>query len=112
MRSMWRHISRGSLVRTLLQNLGIGRRVISRLMLPIRALRSDDRSNDDRSLLASIAGRRDHYLKNEDYCAGDKRASKQLPALGSTTAELIRVEHHKVPDAHCRPAGHPLHAVR
>ena len=81
-------------------------------MLRIRALRRDDRSNDDRSHPASTAGRRGHHLKSEDYCAGDKRASKQLPALGSTTAELIRVEYHKVPDAHRRPAGHPLHAIR
>ena len=32
--------------------------------------------------------------------------------LRSTTAELIRVKRHKFPDAHRRPAGHPLHAVR
>src|SRR5215475_6529051 len=56
MRSMWRHISRGSLVRTLPQNLETGQRAISRLMLRIRAVRRDDRSNDDRALLASTAG--------------------------------------------------------
>ena len=32
--------------------------------------------------------------------------------LRPTTAELIRVKRHKFPDAHRRPAGHPLHAVR
>src|SRR5262245_27367651 len=32
--------------------------------------------------------------------------------LRSATAELLRVQRHKVPDAHRRPAGHPLHAVR
>jgi hypothetical protein len=33
-------------------------------------------------------------------------------ALRSTTAELIRVKRHEFPDAHRRPAGHALHAVR
>src|SRR5215813_3040727 len=37
MRSMWRHTSRGSPVRTLPQKLGTGRRAISRLMLRTRA---------------------------------------------------------------------------
>jgi len=32
--------------------------------------------------------------------------------LRSTTAELIRVKRHALPDAHWRPTGHPLHAVR
>jgi hypothetical protein len=32
--------------------------------------------------------------------------------LRSPPAELLRVQRHKVPDAHRRPAGHPLHAVR
>src|SRR5215470_77912 len=37
MRSMWRHTSRGSPVRTLPQSLETGRRAISRLMLRTRA---------------------------------------------------------------------------
>jgi hypothetical protein len=32
--------------------------------------------------------------------------------LRSTTAELSRVKRHKLPDAHWRPAGHQLHAIR
>ena len=32
--------------------------------------------------------------------------------LRPTAAELIRVKRHKLLDAHRRPAGHPLHAVR
>ena len=40
------------------------------------------------------------------------RATASLVSTRSTTAELIRVERHKVPDAHGRPSGHPLHAVR
>jgi hypothetical protein len=47
------------------------------------------------------------------------RVSGRLPRvvrrggpLRSTTAELICVKGHKVPDAHRRPAGYPLHAVR
>ena len=32
--------------------------------------------------------------------------------LRSTTAKLIRVKRHKFSDAHRRPAGDPLHAVR
>jgi hypothetical protein len=30
----------------------------------------------------------------------------------ATHAELIGVKRDKFPDTHCRPAGHPLHAVR
>src|ERR1700730_17500873 len=32
--------------------------------------------------------------------------------LGATSAELLRVKRHKFPDAHRRPTGHPLDAVR
>src|SRR5258705_5683230 len=33
-------------------------------------------------------------------------------SLGPTAAELVRVKRHELADAHRRPAGHPLHAVR
>ena len=45
----------------------------------------------------------------------EKACSHSLGAvclLGATSAELLRVKRHKFPDAHRRPAGHPLHAVR
>ena len=46
--------------------------------------------------------------------------TRRLPAvlfgaiylLGATSAELLGVKRHKFPDAHRRPAGHPLDAVR
>ena len=41
-----------------------------------------------------------------------QRVVRRGGPLRSTTAELIRVKRHKFPDAHRRPAGHPLHAVR
>src|SRR6202011_5814629 len=45
----------------------------------------------------------------------EKAYSRALGAvclLGTTSAELLRVKRHKFPDAHRRPAGHPLDAVR
>src|SRR5260370_9584189 len=45
----------------------------------------------------------------------EKSCSRALGAvclLGATSAELLRVKRHKFPDAHRRPAGHPLDAVR
>src|SRR6266446_5681399 len=44
-----------------------------------------------------------------------KACSRALGAvclLGATSAELLRVKRYKFPDAHRRPAGHPLDAVR
>jgi hypothetical protein len=41
-----------------------------------------------------------------------QRVVRRGGPLRSTTAELIRVKRHKFPDAHRRPASHPLHAVR
>jgi hypothetical protein len=43
---------------------------------------------------------------------GDLIRVRRGGPLRSTTAELLRVKRHKFPDAHRRPAGHPLHAVR
>ncbi len=40
------------------------------------------------------------------------RALGALCLLGATSAELLGVKRHKFPDAHRRPAGHPLDAVR
>src|SRR5580704_8254291 len=41
-----------------------------------------------------------------------RRCCSARRTLQSTTAELLRVKRHKFPDAHRRPAGQPLHAVR
>jgi hypothetical protein len=41
-----------------------------------------------------------------------RRVVRRGGPLRPTTAELIRVQRHKFPDAHRRPAGRPLHPVR
>src|SRR2546426_11277945 len=56
-----------------------------------------------RSLRAVIGGAASLVISNPDH-------TKE--GLRPTAAELIRVKRHKLPDAHRRPAGHPLHAVR
>jgi hypothetical protein len=56
-----------------------------------------------RSLRAVIGGAASLVISNPDH-------TKER--LRPTAAELIRVKRHKLPDAHRRPAGHPLHAVR
>src|SRR3989441_1070678 len=56
-----------------------------------------------RSLRAVIGGAASLVISNPDHTK---------KGLSPTTAELIRVKRHKFPDAHRRPAGHPLHAVR
>src|SRR5712692_1700261 len=56
-----------------------------------------------RSLRAVIDGAASLVISNPDH-------TKE--GLRPTAAELIRVKRHKLPDAHRRPAGHPLHAVR
>ena len=56
-----------------------------------------------RSLRAVIGGAASLVISNPDHMKEGSRP---------TAAELIRVKRHEVPDAHRRPAGHPLHAVR
>src|SRR2546426_8607307 len=56
-----------------------------------------------RSLRAVIGGAASLVISNPDHMKEGSRP---------TAAELIRVKRHKLPDAHRRPAGHPLHAVR
>ena len=62
-------------------------------------------------LLALDLGRIRHHSEEitEKACS---RALGAVCLLGATSAELLRVKRHKFPDAHRRPAGHPLDAVR
>lgn len=56
-----------------------------------------------RSLRAVMGGAASLVISNPDHTKEGSRP---------TAAELIRVKRYKFPDAHRRPAGHSLHAVR
>src|SRR6266404_9937115 len=56
--------------------------------------------------------RNDTYGFATSQVAGSRAALGAVCLLGATSAELLRVKRHKFPDAHRRPAGHPLDAVR
>ena len=53
-----------------------------------------------------------HIRSKNTKCQSTLTFVRRGGPLRSTTAELIRVKRHALPDAHWRPTGHPLHAVR